>query len=90
MTEFLYPPTLLSQLKESFEKYPPLQSDFNIFNKGRLEILKLTYAQLPKIMNHKDYSNEGVLTDAVYNIIQQTPGSIHMGMFIKCIEIMGS
>jgi hypothetical protein len=41
-------------------------------------------------MNHKDYSNEGVLTDAVYNIIQQTPGSIHMGMFIKCIEIMGS
>ena len=22
--------------------------------------------------------------------MQQTPGSVHLGMFVKCIEIMGS
>lgn len=36
MTEFLYPQPLLNDLKAAFKNNQLLESDFNIFNKGRL------------------------------------------------------
>ncbi len=42
------------------------------------------------IINGKNYNKEANVIDALYLSIQQTPGSVHLGMFVKCIEIMGS
>lgn len=42
------------------------------------------------MINDKNYNKEANVIDALYLSIQQTPGSVHLGMFVKCIEIMGS
>lgn len=90
MTEFLYPQPLLNDLKKAFKENEQLESDFNIFNKGRLEILKQTYKKIPLVLNGKNFNKEANVIDPLYQSIQQTPGSVHLGMFIKCIEIMGT
>ncbi len=52
MTEFLYPQPLLNDLKKAFANNPPPNYDFNIFNKGRVEVLKDTYKKLPILLNN--------------------------------------
>jgi acyl-CoA oxidase len=42
------------------------------------------------ILNDKDFYKDASIVDAVYQSMQQMPGSIHLSMFLKCIEIMGS
>lgn len=65
--------------------------DFNIYNKGRVEIIKQAIRDLPQIF----HTVKGDLNDIncvylVLNSMNQNPGSVHVGMFIKCIEIMGT
>ena len=38
-------------MKEIFEKYPPIPHDFNLFNRGRVEIIKQAFRDFPTIFN---------------------------------------
>lgn len=71
---------------------PVIPFDFNLHNRGRLEVLKQSLRDIPL-----SYNNTGnVMKDdveMVYTLLNchsQMPGSVHIGMFLKCIEIMGS
>ena len=56
MSEFLYPQPLLNDLKEAFEKNEPPQYDFNVFNKGRVDILKDNYKKVPLLLNNLNFN----------------------------------
>lgn len=50
-----------------------------------MQILKQTYKKIPLVLNDKDFNKEANVIDALYRSIQQTPGSVHLAMFVKCI-----
>ncbi len=78
-------------MKEAFNTRPHLPYDFNIYNKGRIEIYKNSFRELPILYNavgkHRSEIDNHYLLIAAMN---QMPGSIHISMFVKCIEIMGT
>jgi hypothetical protein len=56
-----------------------------------VEIMKQAIRDLPQLF----HTVKGDLSDAnciylVLNSMNQAPGSVHAGMFTKCIEIMGT
>lgn len=66
--------------------------DFNLYNKGRVEIIKQAMRDMPIIYNAA--SGNGFTDVNCYYLVlacmNQMPGSVHSGMFIKCLEIMGT
>jgi acyl-CoA oxidase len=97
LSEFLYTPTLYHQLKTLLDAAPVHDYNPNMYNKSRLELIKDTYSYLPMIYNfyqsHPEFDNFHGSVKVVYGSLvnpHQSPGSAHVGMFIKYIELMGT
>ena len=72
---------------EALNKYPVPIHDFNLYNRGRVEIIKQSMRDMPTIYNaikQKGFTD----VNCYYMVLasmNQMPGSAHVGMFIKCI-----
>lgn len=47
LSEFLYGKKEYEELREVLEKYPVTPHDFNLYNKGRVEVIKQSMRDLP-------------------------------------------
>ena len=97
LSEFLYTPPLYHQMRALLEEAPVHEYNPNIYNKSRLELIKNTYSYLPMIynffQNNPEYASFHNSVKVVYGQLvtpHQLPGSAHVGMFIKYIELMGT
>lgn len=78
-------------MKDVLEKYPITPYDLNMFNKGRVDLIKQAIRDFPELhrVTSGDLNNEHA-NYILLNCINQAPGTVHMGMFMRCIEIMGT
>lgn len=79
-------------MKETLERNPVLPYDFNYANGGRVAIIKKSIQDFPTIYNtiSKNGLDDENFIYLVLVCMNQMPGGVHIGMFMKCIEIMGS
>jgi hypothetical protein len=73
------------------EQYDPIPHDFNLFNRGRVEIIKQSIRDF--ITFYKIIGAEFNDINMIYNsiaLMNQLPGQPHIGMFMRCIDFMGS
>lgn len=97
LSEFLYTPTFFHQMKTVLEAAPILDHNPNLYNKSRLELIKDTYRYLPVMYNfiqsHPEFDHFHPHIKTIYSTLMnphQPPGSAHVGMFLKYIELMGT
>jgi hypothetical protein len=91
LAEFLYGKKEYAELKRVLEENDVPPYDFNIFNRGRAEIVKQAIRNVP--MQYKITRGDLTDTNMIYLLLgnmHQVPGSIHYGMFMKCIDILGT
>ena len=85
-------------MKKFFSDCPSFDYDPNIYNKDRVELIKDAYRYLPRSNYHSKIKNKEYLAndfhlDTMFGIWanpHQYPGTAHMGMFVKYIELMGT
>lgn len=77
-------------MKEVLDKYEATPYDFNLYNRGRVEIIKQSMRDLPALYNKINELNDANSYYLLLNSMNQAPTSVHAGMFTKCIEIMGT
>jgi hypothetical protein len=86
MSEFLYGAKEFVEMSKYLEKMPEMPLDWNIFNRGRAELIKQNLRDFPKLYNaisEKLHDNE--LTYMLLSVDRQLPGTVHLLMFIKTI-----
>ena len=78
---------------EYLSKAPVINHSPNIYNQNRLALIKDSFQYLVimynYILNHDNHPNHMNSYTMVGNP-HQAPGSVHWGMFIKYIELMGT
>ena len=83
-------------MKAFFERSPILPHDFNLYNKDRIEIIKAAYKYLPMMVKHKLITNKNIKIDTHVGsswagmLPLAVPGSVHLGMFVTYIQLMGT
>jgi hypothetical protein len=97
LSEFLYTPFIWKQLQTVLEKAPTHDYNPNMYNKSRLELIKDSYSYLPLVANwywaNPEFESYHPCIRQIYSTLltpHQMPGSAHVGMFIKYIELMGT
>jgi hypothetical protein len=76
-------------MQKSLQKYE-VPHDFNIFNKSRVDLIKHSYHLWPLFWNNFDFNDKNGTMFSLLSQVHQVPASIHVAMFTKCIDIMGS
>jgi hypothetical protein len=64
-----------------------------MYNDSRLELIKDSYKSLPSIYNYNQGKDVHPHIRTIYGALvnpHQMPGSIHFGMFLKYIDLMGT
>lgn len=93
LTHFLYGKTIAPTLS-FLENAPTMPFDPNIYNKNRLSLILDAYKKLPVVQGvskgNLSFDSEDFVTYLVLGSQHQLPGSAHVGMFLKFIELMGS
>lgn len=78
------------------EAAPTVPYTPNLYNKSRLELIKDSYRYLPVIYKYNSVSEGKDFHPhfrTIYSLLvnpHQIPGSAHVGMFIKYIDLMGT
>lgn len=92
ISEFLYGKEAYARILHTLNNNPALPYDFNMFNKGRVGIIKKSIQDFPTMYNalEKDGLTDENFIYLCLCAMNQMPGGVHIGMFMKCIEIMGS
>jgi acyl-CoA oxidase len=97
LSEFLYTPLIYRQMRAIFEAAPVHDYNPNMYNKSRLALIKDTYSYLPMMFNffqnHPEFDKFHSHIRTYYGVLvnpHQLPGTAHVGMFLKYIELMGT
>ena len=90
LKKFLYGADLENIEKAVKNLVEKLPVNPNIYNEGRVEMMKEAIRQRPHVLNSLTHTNSSPMIAMFLHSQFQSPGSVHYGMFIICLKLLGT
>lgn len=90
LSHILYGQKEYEQLLNDLKIFEPYNFEVNVYNEGRVAMMKDSIRVLSEAINHLSMKQESDIHAGLLHFGHQLPGSIHKGMYVTCIKMLGT